>query len=78
MVLHGGSGIKKEDFLAAIDAGISIIHINTEIRWAWRRALEKSLRDNPEEIAPYKIMPEVIAEMKKVVDEKLKIFNKYL
>ena len=76
LVLHGGSGIKKEDFLAAIDAGISIIHINTEIRWAWRQRLEKSLRDNPEEIAPYKVMPEVIAEMKKVVIEKLRIFNK--
>jgi len=77
LVLHGGSGITNEDFLAAIDAGISIIHINTEIRWAWRRSLEKSLKDNPEEIAPYKIMPAVIEEMKKVVVEKLKIFNKF-
>jgi len=32
LVLHGGSGIKDEQFIAAIDAGISIIHINTEIR----------------------------------------------
>ena len=76
LVLHGGSGITNEDFTAAIDAGIAIIHINTEIRWACRRSLEKSLRDNHEEIAPYKIMPAVIAEMKRVVTEKLKIFNK--
>ena len=76
LVLHGGSGIKKADFLAAIDAGISIIHINTEIRWAWREALEKSLKDNPEEIAPYKIMASVIEEMKKVVEKNLRIFNK--
>jgi len=77
-VLHGGSGVSNEDFLAAIDAGISIIHINTEIRLAWRKALEKSLKNNPEEIAPYKIMAEVITEMKKVVVKNLKIFNKYL
>lgn len=76
LVLHGGSGITNEDFLAAIDAGISIIHINTELRWVWRRSLEKSLRDNPEEITPYKIMPEVIEEIKKVVLDKLRIFNK--
>jgi fructose-bisphosphate aldolase class II len=76
LVLHGGSGITNKDFLAAIDAGISIIHINTEIRWAWRRGLEKSLKDNPEEIAPYKIMPAVIEEMKKAVIDKLRIFNK--
>ncbi len=76
LVLHGGSGVRNEDFLAAIDAGISIIHINTEIRLAWRQALEKSLKDNTEEIAPYKIMAEVITEMKKVVMKNLRIFNK--
>ena len=76
LVLHGGSGVSNEDFLAAVSAGISIIHINTEIRLAWRRSLEKSLKDNPEEIAPYKVMPKVIAEMKKVVGEKLRIFNR--
>ncbi|OGG43738.1 tagatose-bisphosphate aldolase [Candidatus Jorgensenbacteria bacterium RIFCSPLOWO2_12_FULL_42_11] len=76
LVLHGGSGVSNEDFLAAVGAGISIIHINTEIRLAWRRSLEKSLKDNPEEIAPYKVMPKVIAEMKKAVGEKLRIFNR--
>lgn len=76
LVLHGGSGISNEDFLASIDAGISIIHINTEIRVAWRKALEQNLEENPEEIAPYKIMSAVVAEMKKVVLKNLKLFNK--
>ncbi len=76
LVLHGGSGIANEDFIAAIDAGISIVHINTEIRLAWREALEKSLKENPEEIAPYKIMSSVITEIKRVVKGKLAIFNK--
>lgn len=76
LVLHGGSGITNEDFIAAIDAGISIVHINTEIRLVWREALEKSLKDNPEEIAPYKIMSSVITEMKNAVKGKLAIFNK--
>ncbi len=77
LVLHGGSGISNEDFIASIDAGIAVVHINTEIRLAWREALEKSLKDNPEEIAPHKIMAAVITEMKKVVEKNLRIFNKY-
>lgn len=76
LVLHGGSGIDKENLLAAINAGISIIHISSEIRRAWRQGLEASLKANPEEIAPYKIMAGVMVEIKKVVREKLMIFNK--
>lgn len=76
LVLHGGSGIKDNDFLAAIDAGISIIHINTEIRIAWRRGLEIGLKNNPEEIAPYKILLEAVNEVKTVIKARLQLFNK--
>jgi fructose-bisphosphate aldolase class II len=76
LVLHGGSGIKREDFLAAIDAGISIIHISTELRVAWRGGLEKALKENPNELALYKIEGEAIAQIEKVVEEKLLLFNK--
>ena len=76
LVLHGGSGISDEDFIKAIDAGISIIHISTELRLAWRKGLEESLKENPEEIAPYKIEPEVIEKIEKIVENRLKLFNK--
>jgi len=76
LVLHGGSGIKDEEILAAIDAGISIIHINTELRLAWRQGVEKALKENPEEITPYKLLPTAVEEIKKVVEQKLKLFNK--
>lgn len=76
LVLHGGSGNTDEDFLAAIDAGVSIIHISTELRAAWRRGLETGLKQNPEEIAPYNVLPEAIEEMEKVVYNKLKLFNR--
>ena len=75
LVLHGGSGIRDDDFRAAIAAGISIIHINTEIRLAWRQALEKSLKENPEEISPYKILPAAVEGVRAVVEERLKLFN---
>ncbi len=76
LVLHGGSGIADEDFVAAIKAGISIIHINTEIRAAWRKGLEQGLKNNPEEVAPYKIYPPAVEEIKKVVSERMRLFTK--
>ena len=76
LVLHGGSGIRDEEFLKAIDAGISIIHINTELRLAWRRGLEKAFKEKPDEIVPYKVLPLVVEEIKKAAGKRLKLFNK--
>jgi fructose-bisphosphate aldolase class II len=76
IVLHGGSGVSDDDFVAAIEVGVSIVHINTEIRLAYREALAKSLQDNQEEIAPYKIMEPVVENIQKVVARRLALFNK--
>jgi len=75
LVLHGGSGITDDNFKEAIGAGISIIHINTEIRLAFRKAAQLSLQEDTEEIAPYKIMKNVMLAIEKVVEERLKLFN---
>jgi fructose-bisphosphate aldolase class II len=76
LVLHGGSGNSAEDFKAAIDAGVAIIHVNTEIRVAFRDALKSQVTAHPDEVAPYKIMKPTVEAMQKVVEEKLRIFNK--
>lgn len=75
LVLHGGSGISDEDLLASIEAGIRIIHINTELRAAYRKGVEKGLASS-DELAPYKFMAEGVEEMKKVLSSKLRLFNK--
>ncbi len=75
LVLHGGSGIVDEDFVAAIKAGITIIHINTEIRLAWRKGIEEGLKNNPDEVAPYKIYPPALEGIKRVVRERLRLFS---
>jgi len=75
LVLHGGSGIADQDFTDAIKAGISIVHINTEIRVAYRDAVKKVLADHPDEVAPYKIMKGAVSAMEKVISERLKLFN---
>ncbi len=75
LTLHGGSGTADEDFVAAIKAGMNIIHINTEIRIAWRRGVEEGLKKNLDEVAPYKILPPAYEAIKKIVMERLKLFN---
>lgn len=75
LVLHGGSGTADEDFVNAVKAGISTVHINTEIRVAYRDALRKSLQDNPDEVAPYKILKPTVLAIEQVVLDRLKLFN---
>ena len=75
LVLHGASGNSDDDIKAAIRAGVSIVHINTELRVAYRDGLKLALQDNPEEVAPYKILKSAVAAMQKVAEKKLKVFN---
>ena len=75
LVLHGASGNSNEDIRKAIKAGISIIHINTELRIAYKGGLMLSLQENPDEISPYKYLKGARNAMQKVVEEKLKLFN---
>jgi fructose-bisphosphate aldolase class II len=75
LVLHGGSGNSEDDFKGAIENGVAIIHINTELRVAYKEGLKKSLEENAEEVAPYKFLAEGVEEMQIVVSQKLKLFN---
>jgi len=75
LTLHGGSGTDDEDFRRAIAAGISIIHINTELRVAWRQSLEASLASQPNEVVPYKIFPPVVEAVRGVVESRLRLFS---
>ena len=75
LTLHGGSGTDDDDLRKAITAGINIIHINTELRVAWRRGLEESLAKRQEEVVPYKILPFALESVKQVVLSRLRLFN---
>jgi fructose-bisphosphate aldolase class II len=66
LTLHGGSGTDDEDLRKAIAAGINIIHINTELRVAWRRGLEEGLAKQPNEVVPYKILPFAVDSVKQI------------
>jgi fructose-bisphosphate aldolase, class II len=75
LTLHGGSGTEDDDLQAAIAAGINIIHVNTELRVAWRRGLEDAFAKQPKEIVPYKLLPVAEESIKQVVLARLQLFN---
>ncbi|MBL7045840.1 MAG: class II fructose-bisphosphate aldolase [Parcubacteria group bacterium] len=75
IVLHGGSGISDADFVNAIKAGVSIVHINTEIRLAYRSGIERVLKESPDEVAPYRFLKGGVEEMEKVIERNLVLFS---
>jgi fructose-bisphosphate aldolase, class II len=75
MTLHGGSGTDDEDLQRAMGAGIDIVHINTELRLAWRQGLEQGLAKRPGDVVPYKILPPAVEAVKQVVVSRLKLFK---
>ncbi len=74
-VLHGGSGTPINDIEKAIKAGIIKININTELRIAFSNALKYYLKNNPGQIKPYNILASTIEATKKVIREKIKLFD---
>ena len=75
LTLHGGSGTDADDFRKAIAAGINMIHINTELRVAWRAGLAEALKRNCDAVAPYKLLPDVVRDVSNVVRGRLELFG---
>jgi fructose-bisphosphate aldolase class II len=73
--LHGGSGTPLHYFEEAARIGVSKININSDMRFVFRKTLEKVLADNPDEYAVVKLMPTVYGEVQKVVEEKINAFG---
>lgn len=73
--LHGGSGTPLHYFIDAAKMGVTKININSDMRLAFRKTLEKMLNEHPDEIAVLKLMDEVIAAVQEVVESKIDAFG---
>lgn len=73
--LHGGSGTPLHYFEEAARIGVSKVNINSDMRYVFRKTLEKVLADNPNEYAVVKLMPEVYKAVQEVVEEKIVAFG---
>jgi fructose-bisphosphate aldolase class II len=69
--LHGGSDTPLHFFEDAAKIGVSKVNINSDLRFAFRTALEKTLADNPDQYAVVKIMKPVRDAVQAVVEDKI-------
>jgi fructose-bisphosphate aldolase class II len=72
LVLHGGSGSADEEFKAAVQAGITLVHINTDLRVLYRDSLQKALAGG--ETTPYKFLTPAVEAMQAYVAQKITLF----
>jgi fructose-bisphosphate aldolase class II len=76
LTLHGGSGTDTAEIVAGIQAGLTVVHINTELRVAWRRGLEDALAKHPEEVAPYRLLPGAYESVSPIVRQWMQTFRR--
>jgi fructose-bisphosphate aldolase, class II len=74
--LHGGSGTPGHYFRDAVKIGVTKVNINSDMRFAYRTALEKVLKDNPGEYSVSKLINKaVVPAVQAVIESKLADFN---
>lgn len=74
--LHGGSGISDDQITRAIEVGKLVkINVSTELRQAYHDGLEQALVAQPDEVAMYKITPDVIDKVKQIIQAKMRLFG---
>lgn len=73
LVLHGGSGLSDQDFQRAVNLGVSKVNIFTDIDKAGKRGIEAGIAAGEKSMTG--LIPYEIAEMKKVVREKMLLFG---
>lgn len=74
--LHGGSGTPGHYFESAVQIGVTKININSDMRVAYRKTLEKALAQNPGEYSVSKLISkEVVPAVQAIVEQKLATFG---
>ncbi|HEY4964383.1 MAG TPA: class II fructose-bisphosphate aldolase [Candidatus Saccharimonadales bacterium] len=74
--LHGGSDTPGHYFREAVKIGVTKININSDMRFAYRTALEQILKESPDEYSVAKLISKkVIPAVAEVVESKLADFN---
>ena len=71
LVLHGGSGVSQDQVKRAIRLGMNSMHISTDLRVAYRNALEAKLQKDKDAMAPYSYLEPAAAAVKQLVKDRL-------
>lgn len=73
LVLHGASGISKEDVQKCIELGCTKVNISTELKIPFSTGLREYLIANPDATDPRKYMNPAKATMKETVMDKIRM-----
>ena len=74
--LHGGSDTPGHYFVDAVKIGVTKVNINSDMRYAYRKALEQVLAENPDEYSVAKLIKgKVVDAVREVVEGKIDNFN---
>lgn len=74
--MHGGSGIPADQVKEAIRVGgIVKVNVNTEVRQAFKDALNEKISENPNEYTYYKLTPDIVMSVAAVVEGKIDVFG---
>jgi fructose-bisphosphate aldolase class II len=75
LVLHGGSANPDKEIAESVKLGINKINISSDIKEAFYRELRKTLSADQEVREPFKLYVDSIKTMKKVIDQKIDLFD---
>ena len=75
LVLHGASGVSDNDISQAIANGICKINIDTDIRHTFSKSIRQILAKYPQEEDFRKILSQVMFDIQRLVEEKIKLFG---
>lgn len=73
LVLHGASGLPDELVQETINRGICKVNVATELKMAFVKGLRSYLKAHPEANDPRYYFHDAVAEMKKVIANKIKM-----
>lgn len=73
--IHGGSGVPNHYFKEAVSKGICKVNISTDLKRAYRRGLEKALKEHPNELTMSKLMDSVIRPVQMIVEDKIDLLG---
>jgi fructose-bisphosphate aldolase class II len=74
-VLHGGSGNASDKILQAIEFGVNIINIGTDIKVGFTQSVIKQAQISPTETDPRKLLLPAIESVKALVMAKMELFG---
>lgn len=73
LVLHGSSGVPREQLVAAVAAGIKKINLSTELNKAFTESIRETLAEQPKLVDPRKYLTPARDALSELVSDYLKL-----